>query len=170
MARASTFERALCLVGALVLGGCHTYVPVRTAAPGTTVRVRLPIESSVEGNRTPVPEVVDVEGDVVSFGDTLVLATETTQMIGNFREVRTVDTLRVSMDRVAVVEERVFSTGRTVGLTALIVGAAAAIVIAVAGTGGGGDDNGGGNGGNGTGASISAGDLGGFVAKLFGGG
>ena len=169
MRAASLLERTVALVGAFVLAGCHTYVPVQSAAPGTAVRVRLPVERSVEGTRAVAPEIVDVEGNVVSFGDTLVLATESTQMVGNFREIRTADTLRVSMDRVAVVEERVFSRSRTIGLTALGLAAAAGIVYAVASAGGAGGD-GGGNGGGGNGASISAGDLGGLLVRLLGGG
>lgn len=169
MLRSTRLERAVAVLGVFFLTGCHTYVPVETASPGTTVRARLPIQRAVEGTRTVAPEVVDVEGEVVSFGDTLVLATQTTQMVGNFREVRMADTLRVSLDRVAVVEERVFSTSRTVGLTAVVLAAAAGIVLAVAGIGGGGDNPGNGNGGGGTGASISASDLGGILSKLFGG-
>lgn len=170
MLRASWLERAVAVVGVFFLTGCHTYIPVDTAPAGTTVRARLPIEQAVEGSRTMAPEVVDVEGKVVSFGDTLVLATQTTQMVGNFREVRVADTLRVSMGRVAVVEERVFSTGRTIGLTAVVLAAAAGVVVAVAAIGGGGGNPGNGGGGGGPAASISAGDLGGILARLFGGG
>lgn len=169
MRRASIGERASALVAAFALSGCFTYVPVETAAPGTTVRARLPVERLVEGTRSVAPSVVDVEGEVVSFGDTLVLATESTQMIGNFREITTADTLRVSADRLAVVEERVFSRSRTIGLTAVLTAAAAGLVVAVASTVGGGDDNGGGNGGGEPAASISVGTLGGFLVGLFGG-
>jgi hypothetical protein len=170
MRRPSVFDRVVTLIGALALSGCFTYVPVETASPGTTVRARLPVERAVQGTRAVAPEVVDVEGEVVSFGDTLVLATESTQMIGNFREVRTADTLRVSVDRLASVEERVLSKSRTVGFTALATAAAVGIVLAVASVAGGGDDGGNGNGGGGPAASISAGAIGGFVARLFGGG
>lgn len=170
MRRPTVFDRVVALVGAFALSGCFTYVPVETAPAGTTVRARLPVERSVEGTRAVAPELVNVEGEVVSFGDTLVLATESTQMIGNFREIRTADTLRVSVDRIAVVEERVFSTSRTVGLTALVTAAAVGIALAVVSAAGGGGDGGDGNGGGQTGASISAGTLGGFLAGLFGGG
>lgn len=170
MRRPSVFDRVVTLVGALALSGCFSYVPVETASPGTTVRAKLPIERPVQGSRAVAPEMVDVEGEVVSFGDTLVLATESTQMIGNFREITTADTLRVSADRLAVVEERVFSTSRTVGLTAVLTAGALGIVLAVASVAGGGDDGGNGNGGGGPAASISAGAIGGLVARLFGGG
>jgi hypothetical protein len=167
MPRASWLERGLAVVGAFMMSGCFTYVPVEAPAPGTTVRARLPVESPVQGGRS-APDVVDVEGDVVSFGDTLVLATESTQMVGNFQEFRTVDTLRVSTNRLASLDERVFSRGRTVGFTALVVAGVVGIALAVSSAAGGGDD--GGNNGGGNPAAIVVGDLGGILARILGGG
>lgn len=169
MRQSSTVDRIVALVGAFALSGCYTYVPTQSPAPGTEVRVRIPIESPVEGSNV-VTDMLSVEGSVVSSGDTLVLATETTQTFGNFREVRTLDTLRVSRARLASLEEKTFNRGKTIGFTALVVAGTVALVLGVAGTVGGGDDGGNGGNGGGTGTSITVGALGGLVARLFGGG
>lgn len=168
MRRPSVLDRAVALLGAFALSGCYTYAPVQTPPPGTEVRVRIPVESPVQGSNV-VTDVISVEGEVVTAGDTLVLATETTQTVGNFREVRTLDTLRVSRSRLASLEEKTFSRGRTIGFTALVVAGTAALVLGVAGTVGGSSDDGGGNGG-GNGASITVSELAGILGSIFGGG
>ena len=164
MTTPSSFERAVALVAAFALSGCYTYVPVQAPAPGTEVRVRIPVQSPVEGSNV-VADMMSVEGEVVSAGDTLVLATENTQTFGNFREVRTQDTLRVSRTRLASLEEKTFSRGRTIGFSALVVAGTVALVLGVAGAVGGGDDDGGG-GGPGNGASIT---VGGWLGRILGG-
>jgi hypothetical protein len=146
--------RAVALVGAFVLSGCYTYVPATSVAPGSDVRVLLPVESRRAGG-TVIRETLAVEGTLVSWDDTLRVATETTQQVGNFRQVQQMDTLRVPASEVDAVELREFSRGRTLGLTAAIVGGAALLVTGISQAAGGSDD-GGGNG-NGTSASITVG-------------
>ena len=164
----SALDRMVALVGAFVLSGCYTYVPVQSPPPGTEVRVRIPVQSPVEGSNV-VSDMLAVEGAVVSAGDTLVLATESTQTFGNFREVRTLDTLRVSRTRLASLEQKTFSRGRTIGFSALVLAGTAALVLAVAGTVGGSDGDGGGGGG-GVGAAVTVGGIGGFLGRILGGG
>ena len=164
----SSFDRVVALVAAFVLSGCYTYVPVQSPTPGTEVRVRIPVQSPVEGSSV-VSDMLSVEGEVVSAGDTLVLATESTQSFGNFREVRTLDTLRVSRTRLASLEEKTFSRGKTIGFSALVLAGTAALVLAVAGTVGG-SDGGGDGGGGGVGASITPAGLGGLLGRILGGG
>lgn len=128
----SVRRSALC-AAALVLGAltsaCHTYTPVDTARPGTTVRVRVPVISAV-ANRNQEPRTESVEGVVLASGDTLVLATRRRQEYGAFREIIQHDTLRLAPDQRALVEERAFSTQKSIGLgvalTGLVVGVAVA--------------------------------------------
>ena len=62
---------------AVLLGGvtaaCHTYVPVERPAPGTTVRVTVPVSSALD-NGNAAPRTAGIDCDVVSIGDTLGLA------------------------------------------------------------------------------------------------
>ena len=49
-------DGGLALVIVVSLGGCHRYVPVQHFAPGTVVRVQVPLTSAVEGS-TQAPEI-----------------------------------------------------------------------------------------------------------------
>ena len=109
------------------LAGCHTYTPVSSPMPGSTVRVHIPIQSVRTNPNAPQPTET-VEGQVVTAGDTLVLATRSRFEYGAYREILQYDTLRLSPEQRAGVEVREFSRGRSValgvGLTAIVAGAA----------------------------------------------
>lgn len=140
-------------IGAIVMSGCYTYVPVENPAPRTPVRVTVPVNNSVSGvNRAP--QNYTLEGTVVSLGDSLTLETETTADMGQFRQVTRVDTVRVARQNLLALDERVYSQSRTIGLSAVIVAGTAALVAGIysATVGFGGD---GGNGGGSTTNQIS---------------
>lgn len=130
-------RRGLALALLLGAGACHTYLPVTNPAPGTNVRVRVPVTSALD-NGNAAPGTASIEGVVVESGDTLVLATSLRQEYGAYREVTMVDTLRLRPEQLLSVEQPQFSMGRTVLLTAVIVGAA--VGTAIASFGGGGDE------------------------------
>ena len=132
----TAFRRVLVLALVLGAGACHTYVPVTNPAPGTRVRVRVPVTSALDNGNT-APSTASIEGDVIAAGDTLILGTTTRQEYGAYREVTLVDTLRLGPDQLLSVEQAQFSTSRTIILTAAIVGAA--VGTALAGFGGGGE-------------------------------
>lgn len=123
---------------AIIIAGCHTYTPVTTPVPGTTVRVRLPITNAA-ANRNAAPQTVSVEGIVVEAGDTLVLATTNRQEYGAFREIIQFDTIRLGPDQVYSVERSDFSTKKSIGLGLVLTGGAALLAAAAFG-GLGGDD------------------------------
>ena len=132
----------LVLASGLLMAGCHTYTPVNTAPPGSTVRVQIPVRSAADDPNAP-PRTQSVEGQVLSSGDTIVLATSSRYEYGAYREIMQYDTLRLGPEERYTVELREFSRGRSValglGLTALVAGAAA---VAFGGTfGSGGDGN-----------------------------
>lgn len=106
---------------------CHTYTPVTTPAPGSTVRVEIPVRSAVDDPNAPTP-TRSVEGRVVSAGDTLVLATQDRYEYGAYREIMRYDTLRLGPEQHTSVEVREFSNRRSVvlgvALTGIVVGAA----------------------------------------------
>ena len=114
-------------IGATLLSGCYTYVPVERPAPRTPVRITVPVTSAVQ-NPNRAPESYTVDGLVVSSGDSLVLETETKTEFGAYRDVTRIDTLRVAQTSLLAVDERVFSTGRTIGLSVLIAGGTAALI------------------------------------------
>lgn len=163
----TAFVRATALVGAFVLSGCYTYVPISSAPSGTDVRAHLPVETRTAGGAV-TRETIPVEGTVVSFGDSLVLATRATTRVGNFREVVQEDTLRLAVTELSGVEMKEFSRGKTLGFTAIVVGGVALLITGIAAAAGGSDGDGGpGSGGNG--ASISAPRILGFFQALAGG-
>ncbi|MEM7415452.1 MAG: hypothetical protein AAF389_08145 [Gemmatimonadota bacterium] len=126
---------------ATVLGtaGCHSYTPVSTPMPGSTVRVRVPVASALADPNAP-PQTASIEGQVVESGDTLVLATRNRQEYGAFREIVQYDTVRLGPDQRYSVELSEFSTGKSVALGLAITGGAA-LLAATAFGGGGGDDS-----------------------------
>ena len=124
------------VLGVLLLSGCHTYMPIERPAPGTTVRVRVPLTSAVE-RPNQSPETVSVEGLLVAFGDTLELEVTSRQEYGAFREVMRRDTLRIARNGITELEERVFSRNRSVGLGVALAGGATVLAAAALGLTGG---------------------------------
>ncbi len=108
---------------ALLLGfaasSCYTYTPVESPAVGSSIRVHVPITNALR-DANQAPETAAVEGEVVSVGDTLALATERRQEYGAYREVIQYDTLRVGMDRPTLIEVRAFSSQKSILLGTVI--------------------------------------------------
>lgn len=133
------------LLGAVVLAGgaCHTYTPVEAPVPGTIVRVHVPVRSAISNPNAP-PQTVSVEGQVLSASDTIALATRIRQQAGLFREIVQYDTLRLTIDDLAGMEVREFSTARSLVLTGVILGGATGLALAALSieTGSTGDDGG----------------------------
>ncbi|MFQ5536713.1 MAG: hypothetical protein ACE5GJ_04605 [Gemmatimonadota bacterium] len=127
------------VLGAFLLGGCYTYVPVERPAPGVPVRVRVEVSSGIV-NPNRAQETTAVEGRIVSAGDTLALEVVSRQEYGAFREVTRQDTVRIARSRVASLEQRTFSKGRSVALGVTL--AAGTTVLAMAALGLGGDQQG----------------------------
>lgn len=132
-------------VGAVVMSGCYTYIPVENPAPRTPVRITVPLNSAVS-NPNRAPDSYTLEGTVVSVGDSLTLETQTTAQMGQFRQVSRMDTVRVARRNLLALDERVYSQSRTIGLGVVIVAGTAALVggIYSATVGSGGDDGNGG--------------------------
>lgn len=129
---------ALALAGVLA-AGCYTYVPVARPAPGTSVRIHVPVRSSADRPGRGV-RPVSLEGRVVALSDTLVLETKSRREVGAFRQVVELDTLRVALGELSGIEERVLSKPRTYAFTAAVVGGATLLAVKaleVAGGGGG---------------------------------
>lgn len=129
----------LSVLGAFVLSGCYTYVPVEQPAPGTPVRVRMPVSSAVEGS-SRIPESVMIEGRVIAFTDTLRMEMRNEQRMGT-RSFVAVDTIRIAASSLADLEERVFSRSRTAVFAGALLGGVALATWGIA-TVTGGDDGG----------------------------
>ena len=127
----------------LAASSCYTYTPVQNPAMGSTIRVHVPIGNALR-DANQAPETAAVEGEVVSVGDTLALATERRQEYGAYREVIQYDTLRVGMDQPTLIEVRAFSSQKSILLgTVIAAGATFAAVAAfnAGDDGSGGDDS-----------------------------
>ena len=145
-------RRVVATLGVAFLSGCYSYIPVERPAPGSAVRVRVPLRSAVQSPNAPTGTLA-VDGVVVSDGDTLVIETKTRREFGAFREVTELDTLRVARSGISTLEQQVFSKPKTYGMAVLVTVGAAGLVVALtkAATGQKGD---GGPGGGGPGAQI----------------
>lgn len=126
------------LVAAVGMSGCHTYTPVSTPTPGSTVRVQIPVISAAADPNAP-QQTVSVEGQVVESGDTLVLAMRNRQEYGAYREIVQYDTVRLGPDQRESVELSEFSAQRSIGLGVIIAGGAALLATTAFGLAGGGD-------------------------------
>lgn len=137
-------------------GGCYSYIPVERPAPGSVVRIQVPVRQTViRSNQRP--DVMSLEGTLLSGAassgaDSLALEVSSTGQVGPFRELTQVDTVRLASDDVAAMDLRVFSKPKTLGLTAVILGGTVALALAALNQ----EEGSGGNepGGNGTTSSI----------------
>jgi hypothetical protein len=128
-------SRVLCVVGAAVLSGCYSYVPVERPAPGSVVRVKLPVRTII-ARPSEAPETESLEGTVLSAADSVVLEVESRREIQRFQELTRVDTVRLARADLAALDLRTFSKPKTLGLTAFVVGATVALALVALGLGG----------------------------------
>jgi len=133
------FHRGMLIASTLLFMGCHTYMPVQQPVPGTTVRVQVPLTSAAQGSNQ-APETVSIEGTLIEFGDTVEVEVTNRQEYGAFREVTRVDTLRIATSGIIGLDERAFSTGRSVVLGLAIGGVATAFALTALGFEGGGSN------------------------------
>ena len=122
-------RRSAAVAGALLLCGCHTYLPVESPVPGSVARVHVPVRSALADPRLP-PETTSVEGVVLEAGDTLVLEVQTRRVIGVFNEFVQENTYRVSRDELVMIEVREFSPGKSAALGSAIFGGAVFFAVA----------------------------------------
>ena len=137
----------LAVFGALLLCGCHTYLPVQSPTPGSVARVHVPVRSAVTNPNAPAP-TASVEGTVLSVGDTIVLEVRTRQHFGALQEVVQENIYRVGLDEVVSIEVRELSGRRSVLLGVGLLGGIGLLALAAFGgefgQGGEGPDNTGG--------------------------
>ena len=136
---AERFRGDMLAASTLLLMGCHTYTPVQQPVPGTTVRVQVPLTSPAQGPNQ-APETVSIEGTLIEFGDTVEVEVTNRQEYGAFREVTRLDTLRIAASGITGLDERAFSTGRSIVLGLVIGGAAVAFAWTALGFEGGGSN------------------------------
>jgi len=141
------------LLGASFMSGCFTYVPVDRPSPGSTVRIHVPVRSAI-ARPNQAPEFISMEGMVISAADSVILEVSSRREIGAFREIRSVDTLRVARADLSAVDTRVFSLGKSIGLGIAIAGVTAVLAAVAFGLEGGSSGNDGSGNGNTTGSSI----------------
>ena len=113
-------RRLALFVGAAVLSGCFSYLPVESPTPGEMARLRVPVSSAVSTPGAP-PETTTVEGMVLEAGDTIVIEVQTRREIGAYREFIQENTYRIARGDLVSVEVRELSRSRSAGLGAAIV-------------------------------------------------
>jgi hypothetical protein len=128
----------------LLAGGCYTYRPLRSPAPGTDVRVRLTTEAAVRRSAGLEDPILHIDGTVVVIEpDTIALDVLLARSYSAFQNVTIRDTVRVGTPEIASLLARQLSLGRSV-LVTVAAGAAAFVIVkgieqVVGGTG---DDDG----------------------------
>lgn len=142
-----SLRAGMAVFGALLLSGCHTYLPVQSPTPGAVARVHVPVRSAVTNPNAPAP-TASVEGTVLSVGDTIVLEVRTRQHFGALQEVVQENVYRVGLDEVVSIEVRELSGRKSVLLGVGILGGISLLALAAFGgefgQGGEGPDNNGG--------------------------
>ncbi len=142
MVRSGGPRGALFVLGAFALGACSTYTPVRSPSVGSTVRVRVPLNSVLD-NPNAAQETLSVEGRVLgTANDTITLATETRRELSAHRELVQFDTLRLSTESLYSIELKEFSKQRSIVLGVAITGTVTVLAIAALGIEGGKAGNG----------------------------
>lgn len=146
---------------------CYSYHPIQDPSPGATVRIRVPLTSAVT-NRHNDPETLDLEGVVLEApADSLIMVTENRRELGTFKVLTSKDTIRVARSGLAGMDERVYSSAKTYGFSALLAAGVAGVVLAVLEAGGG--QGGSGPGSPGTQSSIRVEPIFSALWKLVGG-
>lgn len=125
-----------CVLGAALMAGCHNYLPVERPAIGSTVRVRVPVTSAIADRNTPEGASASIEGQVVSAGDSIVLAVLRRMEYGAYREIVRHDTISIAMADAMTVEEREYSRDKSLTLGLAIAAMAAGFAAAAFGAGG----------------------------------
>lgn len=151
MGRRRWATRVAAVVVVATMSGCYSYVRVESPTPGSTVRIDVPVRSAISGRPDP-SEVVSMEGLLVSSGDSLAIEISSLKTIGNFREIRSVDTLRIARSDVGAVSIRNFSKPKTLGLAAVVIAGSTLLAVKVFGLSGGSSGGGSPGGGQTTGA------------------
>lgn len=121
-------RNGLLVLAAAAASGCYSYFPIERASPRQEVRITVPARASVVQGRNSQPESFRLEGRVVAAGDTLLLETENRREVGAFREIQEIDTLRVATESLLLVEEKVFSRGKSIGLGVVVTAGSVALV------------------------------------------
>ena len=116
------------MLAGTVLSGCYNYRVVETPSIGSIDRVRVPVTSALD-RPNAASRSASLEGQVVSAGETLLLATKSTRTYGAYREVVQFDTISLSADEMSVIEVREFSSTKSVVLGVVITAGALAAGI-----------------------------------------
>lgn len=150
-----------------LLPGCYTYRVADAPAPGAVARVHVPVFSAAD-DPNEARETASVEGIVVEYGDSIVLATTIRREIGAYREVSREDTLRIAVEGTTRIEVREFSRTKSVLMGGVVAGGVALLALTALGIEGGdaGDD---GSGDGDRSFRVSLAGLVGFLTRLGGG-
>lgn len=116
------------MLAGTVLSGCHNYRVVETPSIGSIVRVRVPVTSALD-QPNAATQTASLEGQVVSVGETLLLATKSSRTYGAYREVVLFDTISLRAEQVSVIEVREFSSRKSVLMGVVITAGALAAGI-----------------------------------------
>jgi hypothetical protein len=133
---------------AMILAGCYAYTAVEgQPQPGSDVRIQLTTGTAVRVSERLGRVTTSLDGILVPVPQDSIALTLWANLGANQGRYTPADTFRFARSELLLVEEKRFSTGRTVlfagGATALAVGLVAILWDRLGGSG-----NGGGNGGD----------------------
>ena len=131
-----TFRKAIrwvSLTSCFVFGsGCYTLqsASLTTPEPGTVVALDVNDAGRVALGGTIGPEIGQIEGRLVSQEPSeYVLAVSTVRLLRGGEQIWSGERVRIGRDQVGNAYVRRFDKGRTMALSAVVVGAVAAIVL-----------------------------------------
>lgn len=119
------------LAGALAVSGCYTMTPLAGPVPGVGTVVAFAINDAgrVALGGSLGPEVDRIEGRLLENGDdSYLLAVSSLTLLRGGQQVWQGEQVRVRKAHVTASWERKFSTGRTIGVGAIVVGGFAAFL------------------------------------------
>ncbi|MDH5759943.1 MAG: hypothetical protein OEZ65_10170 [Gemmatimonadota bacterium] len=139
---------------AVVASGCYRYVPVDHPAPGTPVRIHVPVVTGVSGTNR-LPESTAFDGVVVDFSDSLRLETKATRDYGAYRQITLLDTLVANPADLLAIEEKVLDRRKSTFMGVAVAGGVVGLFTIFTDITGGSTPPGGGGGGPGAAIVLS---------------
>jgi hypothetical protein len=112
--------------------GCYTFQPATEVHPGLDVRTRLNVEASLRRSQGLDEPIRYIDGRVVEHGsESLSLDILIARSPSVFQDIEMRDTVTIMNSEIESILQRKLSVGRSVLVTAAVVGGAVAVVAGI---------------------------------------
>ncbi len=134
-----TVARQILVAAALAVSpGCYKYTPstIDTTPEGAKVQALLSTEGQIALRERLRVDLRTVEGELLELrGDTVLLAVQTTTVRDDFGNASLYQRVDIPRSYILRIDQRQFDTPRTVGLIAVVAGAAVLVISQAFGEG-----------------------------------